>query len=111
MASRQERRGWRDTSEISVCGTGNAGEPRGTAKQRQVGVTTQYRGGIVSAPGAAVPSPSYEIARCVVCGHADASVVADADAMHAEVESLWEYHEKRLKPGTPTRRLMDRVAF
>ena len=31
--------------------------------------------------------------------------------MRAEVELLWEYHEKRLKPETPTDRLMDRVAF
>ena len=31
--------------------------------------------------------------------------------MRAEVELLWEYHEKRLKPETPTQRLMDRVAF
>jgi 2-polyprenyl-3-methyl-5-hydroxy-6-metoxy-1,4-benzoquinol methylase len=54
---------------------------------------------------------SYEFARCVVCGHSDARVIADADAMRAEVELLWEYHEKRLKPETPTRRLMDRVAF
>jgi 2-polyprenyl-3-methyl-5-hydroxy-6-metoxy-1,4-benzoquinol methylase len=58
-----------------------------------------------------VPAPSYELARCVVCGHTDARVVADADSMRAEVESLWAYHERRLKPGTPTRRLMDRVAF
>ncbi len=76
-----------------------------------MGVTTQYRHGILSAPGDAVPSPSYELARCVVCGHTDACVVADAEDMRAEVESLWEYHEKRLKPGTPTGRLMDRVAF
>jgi 2-polyprenyl-3-methyl-5-hydroxy-6-metoxy-1,4-benzoquinol methylase len=58
-----------------------------------------------------VPSPSYEIARCVVCGHADASVVADADDMRAEAELLWQYHGKRLRPETPTPRLMDRVAF
>jgi len=31
--------------------------------------------------------------------------------MRAEVELLWEYHEKRLRPETPTDRLMDRVAF
>jgi SAM-dependent methyltransferase len=67
--------------------------------------------GTVSAPETVVPSPSYELARCVVCGHADAEVVADVGEMRAEVESLWEYHERRLKPGTPTPRLMDRVAF
>jgi SAM-dependent methyltransferase len=56
-------------------------------------------------------SLSYELARCVVCGHAEARVIADADDMRAEVEMLWAYHEKRLKPGTPPPRLMDRVAF
>jgi SAM-dependent methyltransferase len=54
---------------------------------------------------------SYELARCIVCGHADARVVADAEQMRDEVEALWEYHEKRLKPEIPTQRLMDRVAF
>jgi SAM-dependent methyltransferase len=54
---------------------------------------------------------TYELARCVVCGHSDARVVADADAMRIEVELLWEYHGNRLKPETPTDRLMDRVAF
>jgi SAM-dependent methyltransferase len=54
---------------------------------------------------------SYQLQRCVVCGHSDAAVIADAEQMRAEVELLWEYHEKRLKPETPTQRLMDRVAF
>lgn len=58
-----------------------------------------------------MPSPSYELAHCVVCGHSDARVVASSDDVRAEVEWLWEYHEKRLRPGTPPRRLIDRVAF
>jgi SAM-dependent methyltransferase len=58
-----------------------------------------------------VPTPSYELARCVVCGHTDSVVVAEADDIRAEVELLWEYHQKRLNPETPTSRLMDRVAF
>lgn len=58
-----------------------------------------------------MPSPSYELARCVVCGHSDSRVIADAEEMRAEVELLWEYHEKRLRPETPTQSLMDRVAF
>jgi len=58
-----------------------------------------------------VPKPSYELARCVVCGHTDAVVVAEADDIRAEIELLWEYHEKRLIPETPASRLMDRVAF
>jgi SAM-dependent methyltransferase len=58
-----------------------------------------------------VTRPAYEPARCVVCGHADAALVADADAIRAEQESLWAYHEKRLRPTVPPPRLMDRVAF
>ena len=58
------------------------------------------------------PSPvSYELARCIVCGHTDADVVADAEQIRAEVEALWAYHQKRLKPETPPDRLVDRVAF
>src|SRR5438105_3821945 len=58
-----------------------------------------------------MPRPSYEPARCVVCGHAESREVADSDAMRAEVEALWEYHARRLRADTPPRRLMDRVAF
>jgi SAM-dependent methyltransferase len=46
-----------------------------------------------------------------VCGHSDAEVIADRDDVLTEVEALWEYHEKRLRPGTPPPRLMDRLAF
>src|SRR3954451_7031303 len=31
--------------------------------------------------------------------------------MRSEVETLWAYHQRRLRPETPPRRLMDRVAF
>lgn len=55
--------------------------------------------------------PAYEFAHCIVCGHTDADVVAEAEDLRREVESLWEYQSRRLRPGTPTRRLMDRVAF
>ena len=54
---------------------------------------------------------AYEPARCVVCGHADARVVAERDDLRAEVEWLWEYHQRRLRPETPPEHLMDRVAF
>ncbi len=56
-------------------------------------------------------SLAYELARCVVCGHTDADVVAERDELRQEVESLWEYHERRLRPETPPEHLMDRVAF
>jgi SAM-dependent methyltransferase len=58
-----------------------------------------------------VNRPAYEPARCVVCGHADAALIADADAVHAEHELLWSYHERRLRPTIPPARLVDRVAF
>jgi SAM-dependent methyltransferase len=58
-----------------------------------------------------VTRPAYEPARCVVCGHADAALVADADAVRAERQLLWSYHEKRLRPTIPPARLLDRVAF
>src|SRR4051812_16805046 len=56
-------------------------------------------------------SPAYEPAHCIVCGHAQSEVVAETDAIQREVELLWEFHERRLKPGTPAERLRDRVAF
>jgi SAM-dependent methyltransferase len=58
-----------------------------------------------------MPSPAYEPAHCIVCGHAESEVVAEAESIRREVELLWEFHEHRLKPGTPTERLRDRVAF
>ena len=54
---------------------------------------------------------AYEPVRCVVCGHADAAPLVQSDAVRAEVEDLWAFHERRLRPSTPTARLMDRVAF
>lgn len=54
---------------------------------------------------------SYEPGRCAVCGHTDARVVAEQEDLRAEVEWLWEYHQRRLRPDTPPEHLMDRVAF
>lgn len=58
-----------------------------------------------------VSSPAYEPAHCIVCGHAESTVLAEPEDIRAEVEHLWAYHERRLRGGTPTERLMDRVAF
>ena len=55
--------------------------------------------------------PAYELTRCVACGSGESREIADADAMRREVELLWEFHGKRLRPRTPPQRLMDRVAF
>jgi len=54
---------------------------------------------------------SYELARCAVCGSADVCELASAEEMRAEVETLWAFHSRRLRPETPTPQLMDRVAF
>ena len=54
---------------------------------------------------------TYELARCVVCEGADVTELASAEDVRAEVEALWEYHGRRLRPETPPEHLMDRVAF
>jgi SAM-dependent methyltransferase len=71
----------------------------------------QDQHGTLSANGTVVASLSYEFAHCAVCGRADSDVVAEADDIRSEVEALWEYHGKRLRPETPSERLLDRVAF
>jgi SAM-dependent methyltransferase len=54
---------------------------------------------------------SYELARCAVCGDADASEVAGPEELRQERELLWQFHMRRLSPRTPPDRLVDRVAF
>lgn len=56
-------------------------------------------------------SVAYELARCAVCGEANARELASSEDVRAEVELLWEFHSARLRPGTPPEQLMDRVAF
>lgn len=56
-------------------------------------------------------SPSYEPGHCIVCGHAQSTLVADAEDIRREVEALWAFHQRRLKLDTPVPRLRDRVAF
>jgi hypothetical protein len=58
-----------------------------------------------------VSKPSYELAHCIVCGHGDATPIADAEAVRREIEMLWEHHQKRLRPATPPAHLVDRVTF
>jgi SAM-dependent methyltransferase len=55
--------------------------------------------------------PAYELAACPVCGTTRSLELASADEVRAEVEALWEFHIRRLKPGTPPKHLTDRVAF
>lgn len=54
---------------------------------------------------------AYELARCIVCDGADVTELASAEDVRDEVEALWEYHGRRLRPETPPEHLMDRVAF
>jgi SAM-dependent methyltransferase len=54
---------------------------------------------------------AYELARCAVCGSANARELASSENVRAEVEALWEFHSARLRPRTPPEQLMDRVAF
>ena len=56
-------------------------------------------------------SPAYELTDCIACGSRESVEIADADALRGEVETLWEFHGRRLRPATPPERLMDRVAF
>ena len=58
-----------------------------------------------------MPRLPLELTDCPACGAPSAHVVADADAIRAEVEALWAFHERRLRPGTPPERLADRIAF
>jgi SAM-dependent methyltransferase len=67
--------------------------------------------GTVRAIWCRMKSPSYEPGHCIVCGHAQSEVVAEAEEIRDEVEALWAFHGRRLKPGTPVERLRDRVAF
>ena len=56
-------------------------------------------------------SVAYELARCHVCGAAETDELANADDVRAEVEALWAFHTRRMRPGTPPQRLLDRTAF
>ena len=54
---------------------------------------------------------SYELATCAVCSSSDAREITSVDEAKEEIEQLWEYHQKRLRPEIPTDHLVDRVAF
>jgi SAM-dependent methyltransferase len=56
-------------------------------------------------------APALELTACPVCGGNDTDELADADAVRAEVESLWQFHTRRLDPKTPPEQLTDRIAF
>jgi SAM-dependent methyltransferase len=57
-------------------------------------------------------SQSYELAPCPVCQTgAAATELGDREALRTELEALWEFHLRRLRPDVPVRYLFDRVVF
>jgi hypothetical protein len=54
---------------------------------------------------------SYDLTACPVCASHDAEQIASADDARAEMEMLWDFHQRRLRPDTPPHALADRVAF
>lgn len=55
--------------------------------------------------------PTYELTPCVACGGGASTELAGPGSVREEVEALWAFHERRLRPGTPPQPLADRVAF
>ena len=55
--------------------------------------------------------PSYQLSSCAVCSSSAADELVSLDESKEELEQLWEYHQKRLRPDTPPVHLVDRVAF
>jgi SAM-dependent methyltransferase len=48
---------------------------------------------------------------CPVCNHGRVRLIAGPEEVRREVEVLWEFHGRRLRPDTPPEHLTDRVAF
>lgn len=53
----------------------------------------------------------YEMASCPACGSNDDEEVVAREEIAREMEELWEFHLRRLRPGTPRRFLTDRIVF
>ena len=54
---------------------------------------------------------SYQLSPCAVCASSSAEELVSLDESKTELEQLWEYHQKRLRPEVPAEHLVDRVAF
>lgn len=52
-----------------------------------------------------------ELAVCPVCKTTAFTELADARAIRRQVEDLWAFHTRRLKPGAPAQQLFDRAVF
>lgn len=53
----------------------------------------------------------YELALCPVCKTNDFRQLVDQNGIKQEIEKLWEFHTRRLKPGAPVQQLFDRAIF
>src|SRR5690606_39558602 len=53
----------------------------------------------------------YELGDCPACGGDTADQIASAEELRAELELLWEFHTRRIRPDTPHRQLTDRLVF
>ena len=53
----------------------------------------------------------YEIAGCPACLEQRHAVLAGEDQLKRELESLWQFHLRRLKAGAPIAQLFDRTIF
>src|SRR5688500_1433774 len=56
-------------------------------------------------------APALEITACPVCGESKEHQVAGPDDVRREIEDLWAFHMRRLRPGAPPAHLADRIAF
>ncbi|HEX6558380.1 MAG TPA: class I SAM-dependent methyltransferase [Longimicrobiales bacterium] len=54
---------------------------------------------------------AFEIAACPVCATSDFSLLADANSIKRQIEALWEFHTRRIRPGAPVQQLFDRAIF
>ena len=54
---------------------------------------------------------SLEIGLCPVCKTNDFRELASSEEIRRQVEELWAFHTRRLKPGAPVQQLFDRAVF
>jgi SAM-dependent methyltransferase len=54
---------------------------------------------------------TYELAGCPVCRSRSSTTIADREQIRRELESLWQFHLRRLETGAPIAQLFDRAIF
>lgn len=98
----------------------HAGKPCFTMENDLEGIASFRRDGGVK-DGGARPARAmrwrvgmeveYERGSCPACGAREGERVAGPDDVRRELESLWEFHLRRVEPGAPVRYLADRAVF